>query len=152
MSIETSLSAYTILATENANPYNVFTTTTRPVTQEKGYTYFDIDKQVMMVFNGIQYEPFGDATPIVSATNTAIKFDRLREYGSILFPISGNITVDFTGNNVVRNQLLFHSSSTTPTFPANAIVDGVYFANLNTVNLIEAEYRGVNQVFFKINK
>lgn len=140
------------MATENANPYNAFTTANRPVTQERGYQYFDVDKQVAMVFNGIQYEPFGDATPILSATNTAIKFDRLREYGSALSPIAGNLTVDFTVNNVVRSQLIFHKSTSTPTFPSSAIVDGIYFTDASTINVIEAEYRGINQIFFKINK
>ena len=111
-----------------------------------------VKKQVLMVFNGIQYEPFGDATPILSATNTAIRFDRLREYGSALSPIAGNLTVDFTVNNVVRSQLIFHKSASAPTFPANSIVDGIYFTDTNTINVIEAEYRGVSQVFFKINK
>lgn len=152
MAFETSLSAYTILATENANPYNVFTTANRPVTQERGYQYFDTDKQVLMVFNGIQYEPFGDATPILSPTNTAIKFDRLREYGSVLSPISGNLTVDFNVNNMVRSQLIFHKSASVPTFPANSIVDGVYFTDESAINVIDAEYRGINQIFFKINK
>lgn len=78
---------------------------------------------------------------VTIASNTIV-FDAAKQFGSIVYPLSGALLVDYTNAINGMVQIIYHNDTTAPAFPISWIDESDYAYVANKTNFIAVFYKG----------